>query len=114
MPTYNEFSKQYSQRILTALQADGLSRFSTVTENKLRGSETLTVLKSIKREIDNLVHEGTDTKLSVSEKNVIYRGLSKELHLSSFQTSINLCEAASNDDLTDLVDEIDNILRENK
>ena len=111
MPTYEDFYKQYARRILQALERDGFSPYSRVTTAQLRGSSTLSELKAIKREIDGLVYEGTSNKLSIQDRNRIYRGLSEELRLPTLQKSIELCEAASNDDLTDLVDTIDNILK---
>lgn len=111
MPTYEEFYRQYARRILEALERDGFSPFHRVTTMQLRGSYTLAELKRIKNEIDGLVYEGTTNRLSIEDRNRIYRGLSAELRLPTLQKSIDLCEAASNDDLTDLVGTIDNILK---
>lgn len=111
MPTYDDFSKKYAKQILEAFQRDGFTAYTKVSTQSLRGSSTVAALKSIKQEIDTLVYEGTSTRLSIADKNRIYEGLSLELRLPSLQKSISLCEAASNDDLTDLVDTVDNILK---
>ncbi len=111
MATYEDFYKQYAKRILAAIGKDGFSPYSRITASQLRGSNTLSELKSIKQAIDGLVYEGTDNHLSTEDRNRIYRGLSQALRLPTLQKSIDLCEAASNDDLTDLVDTIDNILK---
>lgn len=111
MPTYSDFSQLYARRILAAIQEDGLAFKDRVSEADLVDSNTLQILKSVKREIDSIVYEGTKNRLSRQDRERIYRGISQELHLPTLQKSIDLCEAASNDDLTDLVDTIDNILK---
>lgn len=111
MPSFDDFSKKYARQILEAFHRDGFTVYTRISVQNLRGSNTVSVLKSIKQEIDSLVYEGSTTTLSIADKNKIYEGLSRELRLPSLQKSAEFCEAASNDDLTDLVDTVDNILK---
>ncbi len=111
MPTFEELSSQYAKRIFDAISKDGFKPYGRLTASDLRGSWTLAVLKEIRKEIDGLVYTKDQNPLTDFDKNKIHDGLARLLRLSSYQESIKLTESASNDDFTDLVDTIDNILK---
>lgn len=113
MATYSELSKKYAQRIRSAITDDGFSRFQEVSTSKFRYSTTFDVLKEIRNEINNLVYERTQKPLSDSDKKRIYEHISRELRLPSYKylSEQAIVKAASNDDLTDLIDAINDILQ---
>ena len=111
MATLNELSQQYTRRISEAIAKDGFTKYSKVTTASLSSSSTLRELKNIKHHIDSLVYTGTQDRLSETDKNIIIEGIRQELNLPSQRQMKVILEAASNDDLSDLTDEIENILK---
>ncbi len=111
MPTLAEFGKSYAERIADALRQDGFTRYATINESVVRSSRTARVLRDILREIDGLVIAETREKLSASDRAAIWRTVATELTLPDAVLMEKAAMAASNDDLTDLVDTIDNILK---
>ncbi|ODS31580.1 MAG: hypothetical protein SCARUB_03301 [Candidatus Scalindua rubra] len=114
MATFQELGKQYARRIREAFIADGFSRFKSISPYDLKLSSTLRELKAIHSEIDRLVYTDTNESLSEADKNRIITEIQKELHLPTFRQTEMIFKAASNDDLTDLANEIENILRGDK
>jgi len=111
MATFNELAKRYAQRILDAIAQDGFSEYTTITASALRASKTVQEIKTVKRNIDGLVYTETEKPISESDKTRIIIEIQKELHLPSQRQMELVLEAASNDDLSDLADEIENILK---
>ncbi|WP_010605706.1 hypothetical protein [Pseudoalteromonas maricaloris] len=111
MATFQELARNYAERIRSAIASDGLSNRTKVYADDLRGSNTLLEAKRIKREIDSLVYSGSNTPLSEADKRDILERLNQELGLPTHrQKSFGIVESASNDDLADLADEIENVL----
>ncbi len=113
MPTYSEFSKGYAQRIRSAITNDGFAGLEKISVSRFQYSRTLAVLKEIRNEINNLVYDQTRKPLSASDKERIYEHISQELRLSShkYLSERAIVKAASNDDLTGLIDIVNDILR---
>jgi len=111
MPTYSELAKQYSDRIKSALAKDGFTVTSRISASNLRYSATLKELKAIKSDIDSLVYTESRKSLSENDKSRVLVEIQQELHLPNLRQMENLVESASNDDLSDLADEIENILK---
>ena len=86
MATYNEVSKRYVQRIRVALERDGFSGTRRITNFEFRYSNTFTVLKEIRDDINDLVYEKSQKPLSNTDKQKIYEGISEELRLPSTTT----------------------------
>ena len=115
MPTYDELAKVYAERIQRAISADGFKLGEGISDNDLRLSNTLSEAKSVKRDIDNLVHTTSKTPLSEDNKRSLIVKINQELGLGGdFYKSHLFIESASNDDLSDLADEIENILSGSK
>ena len=112
MPTFNELARGYAERINGAINSDGFSGRTRMSSSDLRNSRTLSELKIIKGEIDNLILSDTNKPLDEIQKRSIVEQLETELGLPVYrQKSLNITESASNDDLSDLADVVENILR---
>ena len=113
MVTFSELSKKYAQRIRSAITNDGFNRLQEVSTSKFRSSGTFDVLKEIRNEINNLVYEENQKPLSDSDKKRIYEDISQELRLPRYKplSEQAIVKAASNDDLTDLIDAINDIVQ---
>ena len=103
MPTLGEFGKSYAPRIADAMRTDGFTRYATINESLVRASRTARVLREIQREIDGLVLTETNQKLSPSDRATIWRTVATELAITDTVLMEKAAMAASNDDLTDLV-----------
>jgi len=111
MASFQELARQYAKRIREAINADGFNSRSKVSPKDLQGSETLAEAKRVKRDIDGLVYTQSRKQLSEQEKRKLIKQIEEELGLpQNIQKSHNIVESASNDDLSDLADEIENIL----
>ena len=111
MATFQELARDYAERIKGAISSDGFSDRSKVLPQDLRNSQTLREAKRIKQEIDGLVYTQSQKPLSDSDKRSIIEQIDNELGLpKNIQKSYYIVESASNDDLADLADEIENIL----
>jgi len=111
MATFEDFAEQYASRIRTAIREDGFSTAARLTAQELRASRTLTALKAVDSEINGLVMSETKEPLTAEQKRRIYQGIAKELGLFDLTIGESMVKAASNDDITDLVDYIDQIIR---
>ncbi len=110
MPSFDELSKQYAERIRAAARLDGNISY---TLSNITKSYLLQTLKSIKNEIDSLVYESSTRPLSIEDKNRILRDISVKLNASAYRQLSEhiLIKAASNDGLSDLIDIVNQILR---
>lgn len=111
MPTFSELGKGYAERIRAALAKDGFTTSSRVSASDLIYSATLRELKAIKIDIDGLVYTESRKALTESDKGRILAEIQKQLYLPNLRQMERMIKAASNDDLSDLADEIDNILK---
>ena len=111
MSTFSEVGKQYADRIVQALASDGFVKVGSVRSSQLPASRTLSAFKAIGRDIDQLVMSDTKKPLSEEQKRAIYEAIAQELRLRSAVVSESMVRCASNDDLTDVVDYIDQILQ---
>ncbi|WP_136484964.1 hypothetical protein [Vibrio sp. H11] len=111
MATFNELARQYAKRIRDAIDADGFNNRSKIGPKDLQGSQTLAEAKRVKRDIDGLVYTASQQTLSEQDKRKIIKQIEEELGIpQNIQKSRNIFESASNDDLADLADEIENVL----
>jgi len=111
MATFQELASKYAERIKAAISSDGFSSRSKLSPQDLRHSQTLREAKLIKQEIDGLVYSQSQKALTDADKRSIIEKIDGELGLpKNIQKSYHIVEAASNDDLADLADEIENIL----
>ncbi|MCG7552040.1 hypothetical protein [Pseudoalteromonas sp. Of11M-6] len=111
MATFQELARDYAKRIKDAIASDGFTSRSRISPQDLRGSRTLQEAKQVKREIDGLIYKQSKKPLSEDDKRKIIEQIDQELGLPrNIQKSYNIVESASNDDLADLADEIENVL----
>lgn len=111
MATFQELARDYAKRIKDAIASDGFTSRSKISPQDLRNSRTLQEAKKIKREIDDLIYTQNKRPLSEDDKRRIIEQIDQELGLpKNIQKSYNIVESASNDDLADLADEIENVL----
>jgi len=111
MATFQELARDYAKRIKDAIASDGFTSRSKISPQDLRNSRTLQEAKKIKREIDDLIYTQSKLPLSEDDKRRIIEQIDQELGLpKNIQKSYNIVESASNDDLADLADEIENVL----
>lgn len=111
MATFQELEKEYAKRIKTKIVSDGFTSTSKVSPQDLLHSRTLQEAKKIRREIDLLVYSKSEKPLSESDKYKIIEGIDKELGLpKKIERNFSIVESASNDDLADLADAIENML----
>ena len=80
----------------------------------IKNSKTLQTAKEIGREIDGLVYTASRQPLSDADKRAIKELIDRELGLPTRMQKSFAVESASNDDLSDLADVIENILGGNK
>jgi len=111
MATFNELGKQYAERIVQALETDGFVKSGSVRSTQLPSSRTLSELKAVGRDIDQLVMSDTKKPLSDEQKHTLYEAIARGLNLRSAVVTEGMVRCASNDDLTDVVDYIDQILQ---
>lgn len=110
MASFQELAQGYAKRIKQAITSDNFNRFRILTQD-LRYSKTLREAKAIKSEIDSLVYSESNKPIGEDDKRKIIELIDQELGLvRKSQKGYHLVEAASNDDLSDLADEIENIL----
>lgn len=110
MATFNELAKDYAERIRRAIRTDNFQTLRSLSPNDLIQSNTLREAKAVKRDIDSLVYTESNKPLSEQDKNRLVQDVDQELGLPR-RTQKSLVESASNDDLADLADEIENVLR---
>jgi len=111
--TFQELAKQYADRIRKAIQADNFSRIRSLSSFDVMGSETLRETKAVKRDIDNLVYTDSRKPLTEQDKDRLVKDIDQELGLPR-RIQKSLVESASNDDLADLADQIENVLKGKK
>lgn len=114
MPSFEELAAQYASRIRVALGEDRFSTKAFLGPGDVRSSRTLAVLKTIDGEINGLVMSDTKKPLTPEQKRRIYEGIARELGLVDLTIGEAIVKAASNDDITDLVNYIDRIIRGQK
>lgn len=111
MATFPERAKDYAKRIREAIASDGFTSRSKISPQDLLNSKTLREAKDIKRAIDGLIYTQSKKPLSENDKRQIIEQIDQELGLPrKIQKGYNIVESASNDDLSDLADEIENVL----
>ncbi|SGZ09748.1 hypothetical protein [Moritella viscosa] len=111
MATFNEFARQYAQRIKDAIRRDGFRPNQRISSSDIARSYTLSEAKSVKQDIDNLVFTSTNQPLSEADKRKIVEQIDVELGLPKRKLNEKFVSNASNDDFSDMADEIENILR---
>jgi hypothetical protein len=111
MPTFSELGQSYAERIKAALAKDGFTTTSRISASDLPYSSTLRELKAIKSDIDGLVYTESRKALSESDKGRVLIEIQKQLYLPNVRQIERMVEFASNDDLSDLADTIENILK---
>lgn len=115
MPTSKELAKKYAQRIRDNVHKDGFYLNSKIKITWFRESHTYFEIQRINQEIDNLIYADNTTeeaiKLSFEDKNRIYRLLSEELNTLAMQDGADFRESASNDNLTELLEIVNNLLK---
>lgn len=115
MTTLQELAKNYAKRIKDAITSDGFANQTRIKNRDFRSSKTLQEAKKIKQEIDGLVYTQSNKPLTDDDKRKIIKEIDQELGLQrNIQKSYSVVESASNDDLSDLADEIENVLSGNK
>lgn len=67
--------------------------------------------RAVKREIDSLIYENTDKKLTEVHKQQIIEQVRNELGFPLRDLNERFAVNASNDDFTDMTDTIENILK---
>ena len=111
MATFQDLAKDYAKRIKEAIASDGFTGISRISPQNLLYSRTLQEAKEIKSEIDGLVYSKDNKPLSEDDKHNLIEQIYQELGLPRrIQKNHNIIESASNDDLSDLADEIENLL----
>ena len=114
MAPFQELARDYAKRIREAIPLDGFSNRIRVASQDIRNSRTLQAAKEINKEIDGLIYTASRQPLSDADKRTIKELIDSELGLPRrLQESIVL-DSASNDDLSDLADVIENILSDKK
>lgn len=111
MASFNELAKAYANRIRQAIRSDGFIPERTITGTSVQRSETLKEAKLVKREIDNLVYTKSNQALTPQDKKLIIEQVDQELGLPKRIVEKSFVINASNDDFSDLADEIENILK---
>lgn len=114
MATFQELASGYAKRIREAIALDGFTNRARVAPHEIRNSRTLQAAKEINREIDGLIYTESRQPLSDADKRTIKELIDRELGLPRRLQKGFALEAASNDDLSDLADVIENILGGNK
>jgi len=110
MATFQELARGYARRIREAIESDGFTSRARVARDQLRVSRTLREAKNINREIDELIYTESRKPLSDTDKRSIKELIDLELGLPRGLKEGYGIESASNDDLSDLADVIENIL----
>lgn len=99
---------EYAERIRAAVRTDTAhGRLSS--PDSFRSSDTLAELKEISRELDMLVESTTNKPLSDQDKRTILEHTDADLRLRPGQ-SRDFIKAASNDQIADVLDKIDQLL----
>ena len=111
MATFNELAKQYAQRIKDSIRRDGFRLNQRITRSDIISSQTLSESKAVKREIDNLVYQNNNQPLTDVDKHRIIEQIDSELGLPKRKLNEEFVSNASNDDFSDMADEIENILK---
>lgn len=111
MATLQGLAKGYAKRIKDAIVSDGFTSRSRIDPQDLRNSRTLQEAKKIKHEIDGLIYTQSKKPVTEDDKRKITEKIDHELGFPrNIQKIYNIVESASNDDLSDLADEIENVL----
>lgn len=111
MATFDELAREYAQRIRTAIRTDGFTANRRPWASDVAGSRTLQEAKAVKRDIDGLVYTKNNRSLSPEDKQQIIEQIDRELGLPKRIIGEGFVNKASNDDFSDLADEIENILK---
>jgi len=111
MPTFSELAEQYANNIRTALQSDGFTRSSTLTESKVRISSTVETLRETAESINGLKLSDTGEPLSREQQLTIYRKIAALLEARESDSVYFAVKSASNDDFLELVDYIDDLIK---
>ena len=114
MATFQELASGYAKRIREAIALDGFTNRTRVASHEIKNSKTLQTAKEIGREIDGLVYTASRQPLSDADKRAIKELIDRELGLPTRMQKSFAVESASNDDLSDLSDFIENIIGGNK
>lgn len=114
MPTFQELASGYAKRIRDAIEIDKFTNRKQILAHEIKNSRTLQVAKDISREIDGLVYTNNNQPLSEADKRAIKELIDRALQLPRRLHEGYSLEAASNDNLSDLADVIENILSGNK
>lgn len=115
MAKMKELAKKYANRIKVAINSDGFPTNKKIDPNDLINSNTQQEIKAVKRDIDGLIYEQSKQRLTEDDKRKIIDEINRELGLPrTIQKSDQLSESASNDDLSDLADAVENMLRGKK
>ncbi len=110
MATKREIAKSLAQRIEEALRKDRLTRYSTVTASGLRGTEIVRELKELAKVLrEARLPDGKP--LTEGEQDETASEAGEILGVPDPRSVGRAIKKASNDNLMDLVDEIDKIIK---
>jgi hypothetical protein len=110
MAKFDELGQQYAERILKAISQDGFAKNTKISVEDLLTSETFREIKFVNRKIDSLVDMAGE-RISESDKGKVLVELQESLHVPTQEKIEVILLAASNDDLSRLAEEIENILK---
>jgi len=111
MATIQELARDYAKRIKNAIASDGFTNRARVSPQELQNSKTLIEVRKVKREIDGLIYIPSNERINDIDKRNLIEQIDQELGLPrTVQKSFSIIESASNDDLSDLADVIENVL----
>ncbi|GGQ19067.1 hypothetical protein [Shewanella litoralis] len=111
MATLQGLAHDYAKRIKDAIKSDGFINKSKIDPKDFINSKTQQEIKAVKRDIDGITYQLTNKAITEDDKRIIIDEINRELGLPrTVQKNFQLNESASNDDLSDLADVIENML----
>jgi hypothetical protein len=110
MPSFEELSKDYAQRVADALRQDSFTKAASITESTIRYSRVVEAFKEIGQEVRRL-RKPDGEPLTQSERDEILEGAGRRLNLPDPGTFSNATKRASNDSYMELVNDIADIVR---
>ena len=111
MASFDDLAKQYARRIRQAIERDGFTSFRKPTRLEVSRSATVSEAKAVKKDIDSLVYANNNKPLDRQDKERLIIKIDEELGRPTRPLSETFINSASNDEFSDLADEIENILK---
>ena len=109
MPTFDEISKDYADRIKRAIAADRFTKTASLTESVVSRSHVAAELKAIAADVKKWQLD--DVPLTESQIDQIERGAAEQLNLPDSSVMPRAIKNASNDAFLELVNDIGTIVR---